>query len=72
VTCFRCGEPDHWADDDTCPWLTKAAARAEHENRIAHFVRQYWEHAITGWQKREYIRHENRLWYDGKVPAHLA
>ena len=72
MTCFRCGGADHWADSPACPWLTKAADRADHEKRIDSLKERYWEFAITEWQKREYIRHENRLWYGGKTPAHLT
>jgi hypothetical protein len=71
-TCFRCGNSGHWAESDTCPWLTKAATRKEHENRIAHFVSRYWNHDITDWQKREYINHENKLFYDGQIPSRIG
>lgn len=70
--CFRCGGLGHWADSTACPWLQKAKTKAEHESRIDSLRDRYTEFHITEWQKREYIRHENRLWYDGKVPAPLT
>ena len=65
--CFRCGNPGHWAESETCPWNTKAATKTEHRARIAAFVQRYWDKQITAWQKREMIRHENEV--DGKDPA---
>lgn len=69
--CFRCGGLGHWADSGTCPWLVKAKAKAEHLARIEYYVNRYTGFVITEWQKREFIKQENKLWYDGKTPAQL-
>lgn len=70
--CFRCGGTGHWAESPACPWLVKAATKAEHHRRIDDLRDRFTEFAITAWQKNEYIRFENKLYYDGKVPAALA
>lgn len=62
TSCFRCGNPGHWADSESCPWLRKAATPKEHEARIGEFVRRFHEQEITPYQKREFIRRENELW----------
>lgn len=71
-TCHRCGQPGHWHDDPACPLRAKAVSKAAHEARIDEFARRYSEFEITEWQKREFIREENKLWYDGKVPSRIA
>lgn len=70
--CFRCGGLGHWADSDNCPWLKKAATKTEHQARIDSLRDRFTEFVITPWQRREYIKHENKLWYDGKVPSAIA
>jgi len=69
--CFRCGGHGHWAESESCPWLRKAAGRSDHEKRIDSLRDRFTEFRITEWQKSEYIKHENKLWYDGKVPSRL-
>ena len=71
-TCFRCGGIGHWAESTACPWLQKAATYNDHIARIDSLRDRYTEFAISVWQKTEYIKHENKLWYDGKVPSQLA
>jgi hypothetical protein len=70
--CFRCGNGGHYADSPLCPWLIKATTKTEHEKRIDNLRDRYWEQRITEWQKRDYIKHENRLWYDGHVPSRIT
>jgi hypothetical protein len=69
LTCFRCLSRGHIAAD--CGELKPATSKAEHEARIARYVTRWTDGDITEWQKREYIRQENKLWYDGKVPSRL-
>ena len=64
-TCFRCGNPGHWADSTECPWLAKAASRREHEARIDNLTMRWHDWQIATHLKREYIRHENELWKAG-------
>lgn len=61
--CFKCGEPGHWIDH--CGWLTVAATRAEHENRLARILQRWHDWETTGMTTREkqrLIREENELW----------
>lgn len=71
-TCHRCGQPGHWQDDPACPWLAKARTKAEHEWRIDNLRDRYIAFEILDYQKREFIRHENKLWYDGHVPSRIG
>ena len=64
-SCFRCGNPGHWADSTECPWLTKAATRKEHEARIDGLKMRFLDEEIGPYQKREYIKFENELWKAG-------
>jgi hypothetical protein len=62
-SCFRCGEYGHKADDDAeCRWLQKAATPKEHQARIDSLTMRFLDEEIGPWLKREYIRHENKLW----------
>ena len=70
--CFRCGKPGHWAESAQCPWLMKAAGPRQHEARIDSLRDRFTEFLITAWQRSEYIKHENKLWYDGKVPSRIT
>jgi len=70
--CHRCAGIGHWADSPACPWLKKAPSKAEHEKRIDSLRDRFTEFHITAWQRRQFIKDENKLWYDGKVPARLA
>lgn len=70
--CFRCGGPGHWADSEQCPWLIKAESRAAHLARLDSLKARFLAWEITPHQRHEYMNYENRLWYDGKIPAHLA
>lgn len=70
--CFRCNGLGHWAESPNCPWLIKAKSKAEHEARINSLRDRYTEFVITVWQKTDYIKQENKLWYDGKVPSALT
>lgn len=71
-TCYRCNGLGHWADSPECPWLIKAKTRAEHYTRLDSLRDRFTESVITPWQRTEYIKHENKLWYDGKVPSQLT
>ena len=71
-SCFRCGGLNHWAESDSCPWLKKAASPKEHQARIDDLRMRFLEWKITPWQKSQYIKDENRLWYGGKVPSSIA
>ena len=62
LACFRCGGHGHWAENETCPWLRKAATPKEHLARIDALVQRFLEWEITPHQKQEFIRHENELW----------
>lgn len=70
LQCFRCEKLGHVAAE--CDELRRAANKAEHEARISRFVERWINGDITPHQKRDYIKHENKLWYDGKVPSQLA
>lgn len=70
--CHRCDGLAHWAESAACPWLRKAATAKEHQARIDSLRDRYTEFAITAWQRREFIKDENKLWYDGKVPSRIA
>lgn len=71
--CHRCRQPGHWASG--CPYAVPAADKAEHEGRIALFVRLYIgdeidpaaERPIDAMTKRKLIEMENDMWR-GKAP----
>ena len=71
-TCFRCNGLGHWAESTACPWLIKAATYNDHIARIDSLRDRYIDLVITVWQKTDYIKFENKLWHDGKVPSQLA
>ena len=57
--CYRCGQDGHW--QDTCPLTTPAITPAEHEARIALYVRRWQDGHITIQQKRALIAEENQI-----------
>lgn len=61
--CFRCNGADHWADG--CPELIPVTTKAEHEARIAKYVKWFRDDdppRITAAQKRRLIEGENERW----------
>jgi hypothetical protein len=59
--CYRCGDYGHIALD--CPLAAPAASRAEHEGRIAAYIRRWQDGDITIHQKRRWITEENAMGY---------
>lgn len=72
--CHRCLQPGHWKA--ACPYAVPAASKAEHEWRIALFVRLYigdeldpaTERQIDAITKQKLISEENAMWRD-KAPG---
>jgi zinc knuckle protein len=69
MNCYRCSQRGHFAAD--CPEQYRASSRAEHEARIAVYVRRFIDGDITAIEKQHMIREENRLWYGDDMPAAL-
>jgi hypothetical protein len=73
-SCHRCRQPGHWAAD--CPYAVPAASKAEHQWRIALFVRLYigdeldpaTERQVDAITKQRLIEQENAMWRD-KAPG---
>lgn len=61
LRCFRCDQPGHLAAD--CPEQMPAATRAEHEARIAEYIRRFIDGEWDARAKRNAISAENRMWY---------
>lgn len=69
-TCYKCGEPGHFAAN--CVLSLRALDHAEHMARIAAIVDQWVSGEITREQKRSKISDENEQWYGADVPRHLV
>jgi hypothetical protein len=66
--CYSCNGTDHWAD--SCPERNPPEGKAEHEERIAKYVRWFRDEEpprITLRQKRQLIENENAMWAKAKA-----
>jgi len=65
INCFRCEKPGHIAAD--CPELRPPADKAEHEARLAEYIRRWETGQWTARQKQHAISAENRMRYGDKA-----
>jgi len=68
--CYRCEKPGHLAA--SCPEATPALNQAEHEGRIAAYIRRWTDGKITAREKQQLISDENRMWYGSQCRSSLT
>jgi hypothetical protein len=70
LKCFRCEKPGHVAAN--CDELIPAASKAEHDARIALYIRRWTEGKWTAREKQRAISEENKMEYGKDCRAALT